>query len=239
MAKLLLFNKPYRVLSQFSDQQERQTLAEFIAEPNVYPAGRLDYDSEGLLLLTDHGALQARISHPRHKMVKCYRVQVEGSIDDAALQSLQHGISLKDGPARALNAHAIAPPELWPRDPPIRQRRQQTTSWLELQIDEGRNRQVRRMTAAVGFPTLRLVRWQIGQWSVANIAPGHYRTLNVHLDKPRSGSTPHANHQRTKNQKWNKHSSNKHSSNKQRSTIQSPQRGKLGADKAKLPRSPE
>ena len=199
MAHLLLFNKPYQVLSQFSDKQGRTTLADYISAPEVYPAGRLDYDSEGLLLLTDNGALQARIAHPNHKMVKCYRVQVEGQIDDAALLDLTTGVALKDGPARALRAQRLAPPTLWPREPPIRQRRHQPTSWLEIDIAEGRNRQVRRMTAAVGFPTLRLVRWRIGQWSVADLAPGHSRLLTIHIgtSQSRTGNKP-PQHRRNK-----------------------------------------
>lgn len=180
MAQLLLFNKPYRVLSQFRDHDGRSTLADYIPLAGVYCAGRLDYDSEGLLLLTDSGTLQTRIAHPRHKMVKHYLVQVEGSIDAPALARLREGVVLQDGPARALDARAIDPPELWPRHPPIRQRRQQPTSWIALQIDEGRNRQVRRMTAAVGFPTLRLVRWRVGPWSLDELAPGSFRCQPIH-----------------------------------------------------------
>ncbi len=169
------------VLSQFSDSRGRDTLGNYIGLSGVYPAGRLDYDSEGLLLLCDDGRLQARISDPRHKMRKYYWAQVEGTINDAALDKLRNGLELRDGPAVALAARRIDEPALWPRQPPIRQRRQIPTSWLEICIDEGRNRQVRRMTAATGYPTLRLVRWRIGDWLVDDIAPGRYRTLELHL----------------------------------------------------------
>ena len=181
MAKLLLFNKPYQVLSQFKDAQGRAALGDYINVPKVYPAGRLDYDSEGLLLLCDDGALQHRISHPQHKMRKHYLVQLEGDISDAALEQLQNGIELKDGPARALSARRISEPGLWPRQPPIRQRKHIATSWIELCINEGRNRQVRRMTAAVAYPTLRLVRWRVGDWSLDDIEPGQFRELTVNV----------------------------------------------------------
>lgn len=169
------------VLSQFSDSRGRDTLARYIGERGFYPAGRLDYDSEGLLLLCNDGQLQARISDPRHKMRKYYRAQLEGIIDDAALEQLRDGLQLKDGPAIALSARRIDEPALWPRQPPIRQRKHIPTSWIELCIDEGRNRQVRRMTAATGYPTLRLVRWRVGDWSLEDIAPGTYRSLELHL----------------------------------------------------------
>lgn len=179
MPKLVLLNKPFQVMSQFTDDIGRRTLADFIDTPGVYPAGRLDYDSEGLMLLTDDGGWQARISSPRFKMPKTYWAQVEGEISAAALGDLYKGVSLNDGPAKALEAKAMSTPELWPRNPPIRERKSIPDSWLTLTIDEGRNRQVRRMTAAVGFPTLRLVRVSIGEWSLDGLAPGEYRTIEL------------------------------------------------------------
>lgn len=173
---LILLNKPYGVVSQFSG--EDNNLSQLVPIDNVYPAGRLDKDSEGLLLLTDHGALQHRIAHPSQKLRKTYVAQVEGTITEDALHQLQHGVRLKDGLATALEATQITPPGyLWPRTPPIRSRQSIPTDWLELVIDEGRNRQVRRMTAAVGLPTLRLIRTCIGPWSVAPIDCGEYQTL--------------------------------------------------------------
>ena len=173
---LLAFNKPFGVLCQFSgDGTARPTLADFIDMPGVYPAGRLDLDSEGLLLLTDDGRLQARIADPRFKLPKTYLVQVEGEIDEAALASLRRGVDLKDGPTRPAVADRIDAPTIWPRDPPVRFRKTIPDCWIELTIHEGRNRQVRRMTAAVGYPTLRLVRWRIGDWTVAGLAPGEFR----------------------------------------------------------------
>lgn len=175
---LILFNKPYDVLSQFTDRGSptvRATLSDYIAIPGVYPAGRLDRDSEGLLLLTDDGRLQARIADPRFKAPKTYLVQVEGVPDDAALAALRRGVTLKDGPTRPAAAERIAPPDLWPRTPPIRVRQAIPDSWLTLTIHEGRNRQVRRMTAAVGHPTLRLIRWSIADWTLDAIPPGEWR----------------------------------------------------------------
>jgi 23S rRNA pseudouridine2457 synthase len=172
---LLLFNKPFNVLSQFTDDAQRTTLRAFIDVPGIYPAGRLDYDSEGLLLLTDDGRLQHRIANPRHKLPKTYWVQVEGEINEDALRKLRKGVLLKDGMTRPAEARALTPPELWPRNPPIRVRKSIPDSWLELTIHEGRNRQVRRMTAAVGFPTLRLVRVRIGEWELGDMQPGESR----------------------------------------------------------------
>lgn len=167
-------------MSQFSAHDGRATLADFIDLPGVYPAGRLDYDSEGLMILTGDGKLQHRISHPRHKLSKTYWAQVEGQVDKTALSTLASGLELKDGLTKPAVATAIAEPEgLWPRLPPIRFRANIPTSWLQLEISEGRNRQVRRMTAAVGFPTLRLVRASIGPWHVADLAPGQYRRISV------------------------------------------------------------
>ncbi len=177
---LILLNKPYGVLPQFTDQSAnpRPTLADYVDVKGVYPAGRLDMDSEGLLLLTDDGRLQARISDPKHKMEKTYLVQVEGTPDEAALQALRQGVTLKDGPTLPAKAELIAPPDLWPRDPPVRVRKTVPDAWIRLTIREGRNRQVRRMTAAVGLPTLRLVRWQVGDWTLNGIAPGAWRTAD-------------------------------------------------------------
>jgi 23S rRNA pseudouridine2457 synthase len=177
---LVLFNKPFGVLSQFTDRgspSTRATLSDHIDLPGVYPAGRLDRDSEGLLLLTDDGRLQARIADPRFKLAKTYLVQVEGVPDDAALARLRGGVMLNDGPTRPAEVDRIAEPALWPRDPPIRVRAHIPDCWLSLTIREGRNRQVRRMTAAVGHPTLRLVRWRIGDWTLADLPPGQHRIV--------------------------------------------------------------
>ena len=192
MPRLILFNKPYGVLSQFTDRGTeaggtiRPTLSDYIDVPGVYPAGRLDRDSEGLLLLTDDGRLQARIADPRFKLPKTYLVQVEGDVTDASLASLRRGVSLKDGPTRPAEAERIADPALWPRDPPVRFRKTVPDSWLRLTIREGRNRQVRRMTAAIGHPTLRLVRWRIGEWTVEGMEPGQWREVAIAAAKLRS-----------------------------------------------------
>lgn len=178
MSRVILFNKPYDVLSQFTDRNSpspRATLSDYVKVPGVYPAGRLDRDSEGLLLLTGDGRLQARIADPKFKAPKTYLVQVEGIPDEAALDALRTGLMLKDGPTRPAEVERIDVPALWPRDPPIRVRLSIPDSWLRLTIREGRNRQVRRMTAAVGHPTLRLIRWRIGDWTLADIAPGTWR----------------------------------------------------------------
>ena len=176
---LILLNKPFRVLSQFRDTEGRPVLGDFIDVPGIYPAGRLDYESEGLLLLTDDGRLQARISQPRSKTPKTYWAQVEGTPSDDQLKQLVRGVTLKDGPARALSARQIGEPEiLWERDPPIRYRKNVPDSWLEIVLDEGRNRQVRRMTAAVGLPTLRLIRYAVGDWTIDGLAPGQWRQVS-------------------------------------------------------------
>lgn len=178
MSRLILFNKPYGVLTQFTDPIGRPTLADFVPIPNVYAAGRLDADSEGLVVLTDDGRLQTRISDPRHKLAKMYRVQVEGLPADEALQQLERGIDLGDFHSRPCRARHIGEPEgLWSRDPPVRFRAAIPTSWLELTLYEGKNRQVRRMTARVGFPTLRLIRWAVGEWTIEGLLPGQWREI--------------------------------------------------------------
>jgi 23S rRNA pseudouridine2457 synthase len=179
-ARVILFNKPFGVLSQFTDRgtegSPRPTLSAFIDQPDFYPAGRLDRDSEGLMVLTDDGVLQARIAHPRYKRAKTYLVQVEGTPDATSLDALRRGVTLKDGPTKPARVTAIDPPPgIWDRDPPVRFRKSVPDAWLEITITEGRNRQVRRMTAHVGLPTLRLIRRSIGGWDLADLAPGHWR----------------------------------------------------------------
>ncbi|APG63416.1 pseudouridine synthase [Sphingorhabdus lutea] len=177
--QIILFNKPFGVLSQFTDKgtegSSRPTLSQYINIPGVYPAGRLDMDSEGLLLLTNDGRLQSHIAEPKYKMPKIYLAQVEGHIADAEMNILRRGVMLKDGMTKAAKAERIDPPILWPRNPPIRVRQSIPDCWIKLTITEGRNRQVRRMTAAVGHPTLRLVRWAIGDWTLDNIEPGTWK----------------------------------------------------------------
>ena len=180
MSRLILFNKPYGVLCQFSPDGTHTTLKDFIAIPDVYPAGRLDTDSEGLLILTDDGALQHRISDPKHKLPKTYWAQVEGIPDQAALALLQNGLELGDFVTRPAQARLIAQPDhVWPRVPPIRIRQHIPTSWLEITIGEGKNRQVRRMTAKVGYPTLRLIRYAIGSYTLDGIAPGTWLEIKT------------------------------------------------------------
>ncbi len=178
MPNTILFNKPFRVMSQFSPSDNRQTLADYIDLPGVYPAGRLDFESEGLMVLTDDGKLQAQISHPRYRKTKVYLVQVEHIPNRKALLGLRRGVTLKDGITTPAGASLIEPPEwLWPRDPPIRERREIPTQWLRVEIKEGRNRQVRRMTAAVGHPTLRLIRVAVDQWTLQGLTPGSWRQI--------------------------------------------------------------
>ncbi|NPD15598.1 pseudouridine synthase [Xinfangfangia sp. D13-10-4-6] len=181
MSRIILLNKPYDMLCQFTDLKSpspRPTLSAVLDQPGVYPAGRLDRDSEGLVVLTDDGRLQARISDPKHKTEKTYYAQVEGSPDQAALSALEKGVILNDGPTLPARARIIQAPDwLWPRDPPIRVRKSVPDAWIELTIREGRNRQVRRMTAAVGLPTLRLIRWRVGDWTLAGISPGRWREI--------------------------------------------------------------
>ena len=197
MAKLVIFNKPYGVLCQFSDSEGRPTLADFLKIPGVYPAGRLDFDSEGLLLLTDDGQLQHRIAHPAQKLPKTYWAQVEGLPDTAAITALRQGVTLNDGPTLPAGVDLMDEPTLWPRTPPVRTRQAIPTAWLCITISEGRNRQVRRMTAAVGHPTLRLVRASIGQWSLGTLLPGKFTSDIIHLPqinkqnrRPRPNSSP-------------------------------------------------
>jgi len=179
MSQLILFNKPYGVICQFSPHEKHQSLAEYITVKDVYAAGRLDHDSEGLLLLTDDGKLQHKISNPENKMKKTYWVQVDKEITEEAIEKLKKGVSLKDGKTKPAQAKIISEPEnLWPRDPPVRFRKNIPTSWIELTISEGKNRQVRRMTAAVGFPTLRLIRYKIGEWAIGNLQPGEMEVLS-------------------------------------------------------------
>ncbi|MFT4916823.1 MAG: 23S rRNA pseudouridine2457 synthase [Yoonia sp.] len=178
MSRTILFNKPFDVLSQFTDAKspsKRRTLSDFIDVPKVYPAGRLDRDSEGLLILTDDGQLQALISNPKHKLAKTYYVQVEGSPSETDLQALRDGVTLNDGPTRPAQVSLIDPPTLWDRDPPVRFRKSIPDVWVEISITEGRNRQVRRMTAHIGFPTLRLVRWKVGIWSLDELGQGAWQ----------------------------------------------------------------
>ncbi|WP_373181709.1 pseudouridine synthase [Halomonas campaniensis] len=204
MSILYLLHKPYRMLSQFTDREggdrgPRATLADVIDVPGIYPAGRLDHDSEGLLLLSDDGELIHRISHPRHKQPKTYRVQVEGTPDDAALQALRDGVALKDGMTKPAKVRRLATSGLPERDPPVDPKRHPVTTWLELTIGEGRNRQVRRMTAHVGHPTLRLVRVAIGPWRLDGLAPGEWRRETLHAPPPsRRGGPGRASARRPK-----------------------------------------
>lgn len=179
MPRVILFNKPFGVLTQFTSQSEASTLAQYIDIPDVYPAGRLDKDSEGLLVLTDDGKLQNKITSPRLKMSKTYWVQVEGAPSDKDLDALRKGVQLKDGMSLPAKVDLIPSPDIWERNPPIRERKNIPTQWLKISIKEGRNRQVRRMTAAIGFPTLRLIRYSVGSWTIDGIQPGQYLDLEV------------------------------------------------------------
>ena len=178
-SRLLVVNKPYGALTQFTDQEGRETLKDHVSVPGVYPAGRLDRDSEGLLLLTNDGQLQNLIASPKHKMPKTYWVQVEGIPDEQSLEALRTGVMLKDGITLPAQARLIDPPAVWPRNPPVRERKTVPDCWLELVIREGKNRQVRRMTAAVGHPTLRLIRSKIGPWSLEQLGPGQWREVEI------------------------------------------------------------
>ncbi|UZE97934.1 pseudouridine synthase [Alkalimarinus alittae] len=196
MALLILLNKPFNVLSQFTDDNNRTTLANYIDTKGVYAAGRLDYDSEGLLLLTDNGVLQHKITDPKHKLPKTYWVQVEGRPTEDDISTLKTGVLLKDGKTAPAKAKIIPAPNLWDRVPPIRERKNDITTWISLTITEGRNRQVRRMTAAIGFPTLRLVRYSIGSWSIDHLNSGEHTTTIINMpanapQKKQSAKPPH------------------------------------------------
>lgn len=196
MAKVVLFNKPFKVISQFSPEADKKTLADFISIKQVYPAGRLDYDSEGLLLLTDNGQLQHQLAHPKSNKQKAYWVQVENVPCEESLQQLRKGIQLKDGLTKPAQVKIISEPSLWERDPPIRTRKAIPTCWLEIVITEGKNRQVRRMTAAIGHPTLRLVRSRVGNYKLGDLQPGEYRVEEV--SAPTQKPLPHPKRARKK-----------------------------------------
>lgn len=190
MSRLILFNKPFNVLSQFTDNDNRITLANFIDIEGVYAAGRLDYDSEGLLLLTDNGSLQHQITDPKHKLAKTYWAQVEGEPNESDVKLLEQGVNLKDGITAQAKAKIIPEPNIWARSPPIRERKNITTTWISLTITEGKNRQVRRMTAAVGFPTLRLIRYSIGSWTIDNLEPGRFNEVPVNIPMQTKNTRP-------------------------------------------------
>lgn len=224
MPNILLFNKPFQVLTQFTTEDDKKTLADFIDRPNFYAAGRLDYDSEGLLILTDNGALQHQFANPKFKLEKTYWAQVEGEITDEALAQLRTGVTLKDGQTKPASAQQINPPSIWDRTPPIRERKNIPTSWVELKITEGKNRQVRRMTAAVGFPTLRLIRYAIGSHTLESLLPGELRevsvdapaasTENTKTNRTRKRTTSSRHPKQTKSSHPRKHPTTKHQTKK-------------------------
>lgn len=196
MSQLVLFNKPFNTLCQFTGEPGDSTLADFISIKDVYPAGRLDKDSEGLLLLTDDGQLQHQIANPKKKMAKTYWVQVEGAPTEDDLEPLRHGIEIQKYRTKPAKVHIIKEPKIWPRTPPVRERKNVPDTWLELTIREGKNRQVRRMTAAIGFPTLRLIRARIGPWSLSGLAPGEYQVIEVESPKASHRPAPHKTRKR-------------------------------------------
>ncbi|ART64089.1 pseudouridine synthase [Kushneria marisflavi] len=198
MSTLYLFHKPFQVLTQFTDPQGRNTLARWLDIPNIYPAGRLDYDSEGLLLLTDDGMLAHRITHPDHKQSKTYLVLVEGQPDDNALKALSNGVTLKDGLTRPSRVRRVTSPQVHRREPPVRHRANIVDTWLEISITEGRNRQVRRMTAHVGHPTLRLIRTAIGQWTLDTLSPGEWRRETIHMPRKTSSKSARPSRDRSR-----------------------------------------
>lgn len=209
MASLILFNKPYGVVSQFTSEENRPTLKDYIKIPHVYAAGRLDHDSEGLLLLTDDGQLQHQIAHPAHKLPKTYWVQVEGAPNIYALTKLRQGVELNDGITQPAEVRLIPAPKLWERDPPIRSRQTIPTQWIEISISEGKNRQIRRMTAAVGHPTLRLVRVKIGNWTIEGLEPGKYRTETINMPAGSTPVKPRGQQSRTSNKPGDQHKAGK------------------------------
>lgn len=200
MALLILLNKPFNVLSQFTDDNDRTTLSTFINTKGVYAAGRLDFDSEGLLLLTDNGTLQHKITDPKHKLPKTYWVQVEGTPDASSINKLESGVALKDGKTAPAKAKIIPEPDIWARVPPIRERKNDQTTWLSLTISEGRNRQVRRMTAAIGHPTLRLIRYSIGDWTIDNLQPGEHSSTMINIPSEKKPRKPARKKYQAKNQ---------------------------------------
>jgi len=198
MSDIILLNKPFQVLSQFSESEGKTTLAAFIDIPEFYPAGRLDFDSEGLMILTNDGALQHHLAHPQFKMEKTYWAQVEGDVTASAIEQLAKGVMLKDGLTRPAKARVMPSPTVWDRRPPIRDRKDIPTSWIELKITEGKNRQVRRMTAAVGYPTLRLIRYAIGDWSIDQLAPGEHKKMSVNVKTAPPKNQPNRTQKPTK-----------------------------------------